>query len=106
VGFVEFRTTARLTRGAVRAVTLWAALPAARGLAELEGQGCTRAGIETELEDGSVLRGGQGHVQVDSAEGADGSIRGKFSQTVLRNGVPVTVDGTFVLERPGAPAPR
>ncbi len=94
---LRVRATARQTRGAVREVALTLAVREA-GTLSLDATRCPGAQVETRLADGTVLSGGRGEVRVTAFSPPDvgaGAISGTFTQTTIRDGVPVTVRGEF-----------
>jgi hypothetical protein len=99
--FSRITLTAQLPRGPLRRVILVASVPPAGGKSSLAEKGCGQAVIETTLEDNTLLRGGQGVVEITHMPSASQpTIEGRFSQTTPRDGVPVTLDGTFSVASP------
>ncbi len=91
---------ASLNRGPLRALRF--RVPAQKpGRAAIGTDGCAGAEVEATLDDGSVLKGGQGYVELQSMpSAADPTFRGAFAQTTSRRDVPVTIEGNFVIPAP------
>lgn len=88
---------ATVNRGAMRALKLQ--MPTQKvGRVAMADSGCTLVDIEATLEDGSVLKGGQGYVEVQSLpSAADPTFRGTFAQTTSLRDSPITIEGNFVV---------
>ncbi len=99
--FSRITLTAQLPRGPLRRLLVAASVPRTGGKSSLADGGCGQAVVETTLEDNTVLRGGQGFVEITHMPSASQpTIEGRFSQTATREGVPVTLDGTFSVAGP------
>lgn len=109
-GAFRVRATARQTRGAVRQITL-TLVTQTPGTLPIDDTACPGAFVATTLEDGTVLSGGRGEVVVSSIVlpgDVSGAITGRFSQTAIRYGTPVTIRGEFRIpfSPPSPPSPR
>jgi|GEM_PF-4195567 len=109
-GATRLRATAHQTRGAVRQIAL-ALVVRAPATLPIDASACPGAFVDTTLEDGTVLSGGRGEVVVSEIVlpgRVAGFVAGRFSQTAMRNGAPVTIRGEFriPLSAPAAPPHR
>ena len=96
-GALRLEATARQTRGAIRSVALTIDVRVPATL-RLERDACPGAFVETTLADGTVLSGGRGEVVVSNIVlpgRIAGFVSGRFTQTAMRNGTPVTIRGEF-----------
>lgn len=94
------RAEARGSRGLVRKVELTLHLRSA-GELPIGGDGCPRAELRAELEDGTALTGGEGTVTVQTSNLAAGSaVSGTYSWTATRAGAPFPMRGEFNLTLP------
>jgi len=96
-GATRLRATAHQTRGAVRQISLTLVVRAPATL-PIDASACPGAFVDTTLEDGTVLSGGRGEVVVSEIVlpgRVAGFVAGRFSQTAMRNGAPVTIRGEF-----------
>ena len=108
-GAIEVRATARQRRGAIRSVALSLSVRDAATL-PIDREACPGAFVETTLADGTVLSGGRGEVVVTNIVWPGriaGFMGGRFTQTAMRNGTPVTIRGEFriPISEPGRPGP-
>jgi hypothetical protein len=89
--------TARLSHGPVRQVRL-RLNPIAIGESPVRSETCPNAQLDVTLEDGTALGGGDGTVTVLGARlNGPGLICGRFSFTVVAEGHPITLRGTFAI---------
>lgn len=88
---------ASLARGPLRALKF--AVPARKaGRVLLSTTDCAGAAIEATLEDGAVLVGERGYIEIQSEPSAgDPTFRGNFALTTQLRGAPLTLEGTFVV---------
>lgn len=87
---------ARQNRGPVREIRLRLSVPRAMS-APISARACPRAEIETVLEDGTTLSGGDGEVVVSELHMPDGFARGTYTHTVIYRGAPFTIRGSFAI---------
>ncbi|MCB9626382.1 MAG: hypothetical protein H6725_03320 [Sandaracinaceae bacterium] len=93
------RAEARGSRGLVRKVALTLHLQGA-GEAQVRADGCPRAELRAELEDGTELTGGEGSVVIQEANlTSGGTVSATYSWTATRGGAPFPMRGelTFTL---------
>lgn len=89
------RAEARGSRGLVRKVELTLHLRA-EGELPIRADGCPRAELRAELEDGTVLTNGEGTVTVQTSNLVAGNaISGTYSWTATRAGAPFPMRGEF-----------
>jgi len=93
------RATARLPRGSVRSVSLALFLAGGEPVLPVTIDGsdpCRSAAIETRLADGTVLREGRYRLTIEECElRPEGRVRGRFTQTVVQQGRPINLSGSF-----------
>ncbi len=94
--------TGNLPRGPIRRVRISFTTNALNAI-PLSPRGCPRAWVETTLADGTILAGGHGEVRVTQFGDATHPLRGTFSQTADRGGVPTTIRGEFTTVLPAPP---
>ena len=96
-GYRRITMDAALSRGQVRKVHIAASVSTGSRKGPLSGTGCAHSVIEIAMQDGTRITGGQGFVEFTRLPTtADPTYRGRFAQTAIRNGAPITVEGTFV----------
>jgi len=101
-GVRRLNIQAALTRGPLRGLRL--DVPSTKNGRVLLSAACDGAAIEAKLEDGSLLNGGRGYIEVQSEpSAADGTFRGTFALTTDLRGVPLTLEGSFVVPRAKTP---
>jgi hypothetical protein len=67
----------------------------------VQAAGCPRAELRAELEDGTVLSGGEGTVTLDDANPTSGgAVTGSYTWTTTRAGAPFPMRGAFHLTLP------
>ncbi|MCB9661738.1 MAG: hypothetical protein R3B40_12265 [Polyangiales bacterium] len=94
------RAEARGSSGLIRKIELTLHLGRSGQLAVQQG-GCPRAELRAELEDGTILTGGEGTVDVQRAElQSGGQVMGTYSWTATRAGAPFPTRGEFSFTLP------
>lgn len=94
------RAEARGSRGLVRKVELTLHLRG-RGELPIRADGCPRAELRAELEDGTVLTGGEGTVAVQATGSSPGdTVAATYSWTATRGGAPFPMRGEFNFHLP------
>ena len=106
-GATTVRATGRITRGALRKLTLELVAAGPGTLSIEQPPPCGPARVSLTLEDGTILQAVRGTLQLRALERrAGGRIAGEFSVTAMQAGSPLTVTGSFELRTPAAPPGR